>query len=490
MSHADHSHSALMAAVARGVGWNVAHLLLSRGVGYGVLLILVGLLSPKAFGLVGMTTVFTGLLAVVSDLGMSAALLQRAEQRLRPEHLNSAFWVMTGFNVVLLGAFAVFGGHWVAQFYSEPTLAPIVASLAVQSAIISLAIVPRAVLLRGLRFRELAIIEIVATSLSGGVALIVALRGAGVWTLVVQVLAAAAITTPLIWWRAGWMPQLQLSRSALGDLVSFGRFDLVHRLLVFTTNNLDLLLVGKLLGAHSLGIYSVAFMLTNIIRQQVMAVISKVMFPVYGRIQGDLTAVRRFYLSVVRYNVLVVTPAMLLVILLVEPATVVAGGEWSRAEGPITILAMAAIVHALGGSTDTVFKGIGRPDLIMKLYLAKTIGITIPALVIGIVGFGLNGAAIAVFVHKAAGRMIYQYHMKRLVGVTEIDVLRAAAPAAAATVAALVIVVVARMLVGDGLLGGVFVATLALAAYLGSVMLLIREELLLALRIMRKRLPA
>lgn len=415
--------------IAAGAVWVALGLLAARGIGYVVQLVLARLLFPEAFGLIGMATVFTALIGSIGDLGLAAALIQLKEERLDEAHYDTAFWLSLGFNLCVFLVFAIGIGPVAASFYSQPLLRSVVPALSLVECLRSLGIIPIIRLTRDLKFRTLTFIEASASVVGGVAAVALALSGAGVWSMVAQALIAALLQLPVLWVVTRWRPRFRFSRQALSDVLGFSTFDMLQRVLSYLTNNVDYLLVGKLLGAEPLGVYTLAFVMTDTFRQQIMAVSNRVMFPVYGRLQDDADAVRGYYLKAIRYNSILVAGVMLVLAGFAHPIIrVILGPRWEAAAFPIQAMAVASIVHAIGGTTESVLKGLGRARLNFSLSFVKTMAVTIPAFAILITFYGINGAALAVVLHKTVSRLVYQHFMRRLIGVTERHILTAIRP--------------------------------------------------------------
>jgi O-antigen/teichoic acid export membrane protein len=422
--------SHLQPKIISGIGWTFAQLLIERGFGFVAKLILARLLLPEHFGIIGMAVVFTGLINTINDLGMAAALIQYKQERLRRIHYDTVFWLSTLFSIGTFLLLLVAIGPFAAWFYDEPLLTLVVPAIGISVCLNPLNLVHRVQLTRELRFKALGIISSIASVVGGVGAILLALLGAGVWSIVAQSVLATLVSIPLMWRTTRWWPRLQFSKEALQEVFSFGVYDTLVRTVVFLTKNIDYLLIGKLLGAELLGIYTLAFILTDTFRQQLMAVLNKVMFPVYSQLQDDLSSVKAYYLQVTRYNTLAIMPIMLIFIFFANPLIPwLFGIQWQQSIFPLQAMAIASIIHAVGGTNSSVLKGIGRVDLDFKLYLFKTILVTIPAFTIGTFFYGINGAAVAVIIHKLTTRLLYQHYMKKLASIYEMDILRAIQPA-------------------------------------------------------------
>lgn len=422
--------------ISSGIGWTFTQLIVDSVFGLVVKLILARLLIPEHFGIVGMAIVFTGLISTINELGMASALIQFKQENLRRIHYDTVFWLSILFSLTTFVLLVVVIGPFAAWFYDEPILTLVISVIGISVFLNPLNLVHRVQLTRDLRFKALSIIASTA-SIAGGVgAITLALLGAGVWSIVAQGIIATLVSIPLMWRTTRWLPRFKFSKHALKDVIGFGVYDTFLRALVFLTKNIDYLLIGWLLGAKLLGIYTLAFLLTDTFRQKIMAVLNKVMFPVYSQLQDNRSAIKNYYLQVVKYNTLIVTLFMVIFFLYSVPLLdLLFGPEWDLASFPLQAMAIASVIHAVGGTSSAVLKGIGRVDIDFKMHIIKTLLITIPIFLIGIYFYGINGAAVAVVIHKLASRFMYQYQLKQLVGVGERDVWQAAKPSLLASLA-------------------------------------------------------
>jgi teichuronic acid exporter len=223
---------------------------------------------------------------------------------------------------------------------------------------------------------------------------------------------------------------LCFSWASLRRTLGFGGYVTGNDIAVYLTRNADYLLIGKFVGAGALGAYTLAFLLTDTFRSSMMSVMNRVLYPVYGRLQDDVHAVRTYYLRVIRYNMLPLVPIMVLFAALADPIVRWGFGDaWLDAIFPLKMLSVAVIVHTFGGTAASVMRGVGRADIEFKQYLVRALLFNFPVLAFGIYLAGIDGAAIAVLLIKLVGRMVQQHVLRRLIAVREIDIFRAAGPA-------------------------------------------------------------
>ncbi len=435
MSRADGSSDrSFFRRVFRGTLWKGGGLIFANIASFATKLILARLLAPEHFGLVGMAVVFTGLIQTIEKLGIESALVQRRDQELNDVDLYTghigAIAVGIGFYLFVV----IPGAPGVAWFYEEPELTAIVLVLALPVLIRPFAVVTRSLLRRDLRFKELAKVEMFSTFVGAIVAIALAFGGAGVWALVAQWVVFELLQTVILRLLYPSAPKSSFSPSALKRILVFGGYITGQRIFTFISKQADYLIVGKLVGAASLGAYAIAFLLTDAIRAKLMAVLRKVLYPTYSRLQDDLERLNRYYLGSIRVNTLLVAPILCALFVYSEPLLIYGfGEEWHEGVAPLKLLAVAAFIHVIGGTNSDALKAVDRPDLAFKVKMCVSMGVMVPGLLVGVHYWGLVGAGAAVIASKTVSRLAFHWFLRTTIGTTEAQVLRAVGPTLIAT---------------------------------------------------------
>jgi O-antigen/teichoic acid export membrane protein len=213
----------------------------------------------------------------------------------------------------------------------------------------------------------------------------------------------------------GWVPEFKWDKLAFKDIFGFGVYTSATNVSNYLINNIDYLLIGKLLSAQALGVYTFAFVLTDTFRSRLMAVTNNVMYPLYGKKQSNPESLKKYYLNVVNYNSIIVYPIMIFMLALGQPFIIqVFGIKWEASIPPLQILSLSVMVHMLVNSNTALVRGMGRPDLEMKLQLIKAV-IFVPMLSAGIYFYGITGAAWAILINKVIAVAIAQYTFNKLI---------------------------------------------------------------------------
>lgn len=410
-------------------------LAVTKATGFVVKLVLARLLVPEMFGLVAMVTVVVGFLAVFSDLGMSSALIQRRREAISPLRYDSAFWFLAIAGGIMAALVWLLGVPFMVWFYEEPRLAPIAFALAFGLWLGTLGMIPRVRLTRLMRFGAIVRADVIAMLSGAACAVALALIGAGLWALVAQKLVTSFVTLVALWLSTPWRPRFRFKLATLIDVVGFSGFTLANSILYFLRKNMDVIVVGKILGATSLGIYSIAFALTEVLRMQLYQVVNKVLFPAYSRMQDEPEAMKPFYLATIKYMALIVWPISTMIILYADPMIPIFFGEnWAEAIQPARILALASMMFALTGSSAELLRALGKVKLQFQINVAATLVVALPAIIIGTAYGGLNGAAFAVLFHYTVHRTVIDHYARGFVKVGRIEALISLWPAAGVSI--------------------------------------------------------
>lgn len=419
-------------AISRGVGWTAVGAFASKGAAILGKLILAALLLPQHFGLVGMVLVFTQIAKTGADLGLRQSLIQRKRDGSTRLLYDSAFWFLFAVGLGVVAAMWIVGARLLVWFYDAPELHDIAVVMSLGIVFQNLQVVPETILARMADFKAIILSEILGAFIGAGAAVILAYNGAGAWSLVAQLLVSSACTAAAMFLSARWLPRLRFATSPLHAIRQYSSYILGSRMLLYMQQNLDYLLIGKLMGAYSLGIYSLAFLITETLRAHIYWIVSRVVFPTYSRIAGDSRQIATIYCGTVRYMTLAMFPASILLILYADEAIpALFKDAWLGAVAPIRILAVASMIVASTGTAGEVLKAIGKPNIDFSINLYVTLFVAFPALWAGIQLFGVEGAAWAVVLYCSAARVLFHVALRRAIGVGLLSILAASRPAIA-----------------------------------------------------------
>jgi len=368
-------------------------------------IVLARLLVPDDFGLIAMAVAIGGLARAVGDFGVSALVVQR--ESLESGFVRAAFTLnlitFVGLAAVQI-ALAPLGG----LVLSDKRVVGIIAVLALAVPLQGLASFFQALLRRDLAFSRIAKLNLVAVVVTSFVACSLALAGLGVWSLVAAQIAAAA-TMALQAWSVNRIPvglDLAAARRWLPEILSFGKFATGNSVVNYLVQNMDYLLIGRLLPTAQLGFYYFAFEKSRLLSRRVLDLYSGLALPVFSRLSHDTERVRRAYQTATVAALFLIAPMVSYLAFharLVIP--LVFGEQWLPSVIVFQILSIHVIVNAVTSGIGSVLYAVGRPDISFKIvrWIVLPLGLAYFA---GARLAGIVGVALAVAVVKSLFSLI------------------------------------------------------------------------------------
>jgi O-antigen/teichoic acid export membrane protein len=452
----------LRVEAARGVVWSAIDAWGTRIITLLVLVVLGRELSPAAFGLVALGVAVVDFGRLLVDQGFSRTIVQRTE--IDDSHLDTAFWtaVTSG---ALLTTIAMVLAPTVATHFGEPQLTSVLRALSLNLVLASLTTTQTAILQRDLRFRGLAARRLFSVIASGGMAVTLALLGAGVWALVAQQLTHSIVAASILWAVSPWRPGFRASRRRFKEMFGFASTTLGIEIVGYFGRRGDDLLVGAFLGATALGVYSVAFRILTIVIELFTSTINAVAFPVFSRLQNDPPRLRRALHSATSASSAVAFPAFLgLAVLAPEFVRAVLGEQWERSADVLQILALVGVLRSVTYFNRSLLLALGKPAWELG-WSSLTAATKVMAFAIGY-HWGLEGVAWAVVIQ---GYLLAPAGVWLINRATPIDPVRYASQfirPVACSLAMVAVIVPVRMALPDGMPA---TAALAIGVVVGAV---------------------
>lgn len=469
-----------------GVFWSAAQTWLVRLSTLLAFVLLGRLLTPQEFGVVALAMSVITVLGVVSDAGLGLWVVQK--RGLTPAAISTAFWISLVLGVVLAGLLAATAVP-VAALLDSPDLRLILPVLASTLVVTGLSAVPAALLRRELRFKELAVRQVVATGLSVVVAVVLALAGAGVWALVAQTLVRVVVAAVVLLWTSGFRPSFRLSREDAWDMTRYGTRSLGVTLGGAVRGQGEPFIIGVALGTVALGYWSIAARLVHVVVELCSAAIGAVAGPVFSELQDEPERLRRAFSRVLAAGGLLLVPLMTALSLASgELVPLVFGDQWVVAAGVASILAAAFLVTGLDDLQRNLLLGTGRAGPELRLTVLSLVGQL--GLILAVSGRGLRAVAVAVAVWAVVVFVARAVVIRRQLGTRFHDYAQLLAVLLSGGVAAAAVLAVVVLADVPGLAGMAVVALVGGPVFLCSAWLLARptvQDAVAAVTLLRRR---
>jgi O-antigen/teichoic acid export membrane protein len=370
--------------------WSATDRVLQQVWGFITVLIFYRLLSPREFGLLGFATVVIAFLAIFQNFGLGLSIIQGYE--ITKEQISGLYWINLFFSV-FLAIVVILVAPWVAKFFKEPIVTPILTVLAFIFPLDAFSMVHASLLEKELQFKKITIINSFSIIAAGAVGIIAAVLKCGVWALVLNQVGLSAFKTLLLISVVKWSPLKIIPFKQLKKQVSFSVFAQISAVLNFCARNVDDILIGKVLGSKVLGTYQLSYRLMLWPLQKVSHVIGRVMFPTLSLIQEDKERVKSIYLRVIGTIALITFPMVFGLFVISSSAIPYLLGEKWKAVVPIfQVLCVLGILQSISASQGWIYLSQRRTDLHFKVHLVA-VSIIIISFVIGI-HYGVMGVAV------------------------------------------------------------------------------------------------
>jgi O-antigen/teichoic acid export membrane protein len=281
---------------AKGIVWDMGGTVARQGSGFIVSIVLARLLEPSEFGLVGMAMAFITISQVFIDVGFSSALIQNKENS--SVTYSSVFYVNVLAGLLLTLLF-YFGAPLIGSFYKNEAVTHLVEWLSLLFLVNSFNQVQTAIQNRNLNFRILSIQTVVASVMGGIAGIICALYDMGVYSLVVQQLTTAGVSTLVLWSTVSWRPELRFSIVEVKKLTGFSAFVFFDQFVSSIFQKLDVILIGKIFTSSILGYYTRSLQLKDLVITYSSTSISKVFYPVLATLKDNQQEFSRIYFKVI-----------------------------------------------------------------------------------------------------------------------------------------------------------------------------------------------
>ena len=355
------------------------------------LMILARLLDPTDFGLVAMVTVFTGVLSLFRDFGLSTAMIQQKD--ISEAQISTLFWINVLIGV-LLAAIAAGSAWLVAGFYHEPRLVWITLALATSVLLNAVGVQHAALLKRQMRFTTIAVIDLTSLVISSATGIGMAVAGFGYWALVGMTVALPLASSAFAWLAAAWLPGWPQRQAGIRAMLRFGGTITLNGVVVYAAYNLEKVLLGRFWGADALGIYGRAYQLVSIPTENLNGAIGEVAISALSRIKDDAERLRSYFLKGYSLVVTVTLPITIACALFAEELILlVLGAKWGEAAPVFRFLAPTIVIYAMINPLWWLLVSLGLADRSLRIALVFT-PLVMASYVIGL-PYGPTGVALA-----------------------------------------------------------------------------------------------
>ena len=369
------------AGVVTNFFWRFAEQCGAQGVSFVVSILLARLLVPEDYGSIALVTVFTTILNVFIDSGLGSALIQKKNA----DELDfSSVFFFNIFMCTLLYLGMFIAAPYIARFYRDDQLTPVIRVLSLTLIISGVKNVQQSYVSRTMQFKRFFFSTLGGTIGAAVVGVAMAYYGFGVWALVTQQIFNATVDTIILWITVKWRPKWMFSWKRLKGLLSYGWKLLASALLDTVYNNLRQLLIGKLYTTADLAQYNRGNQFPNLIVANINASINSVLLPTMARAQDDPEEVKAMTRRSMKISTYTMAPLMMGLAFIGEPVVrLILTEKWLPCVPFMQIFCITYMFYPVHTANLNAIKAMGRSDLFLKLEIVKKVmGLIVLALTV------------------------------------------------------------------------------------------------------------
>ena len=265
-----------------------------------------------------------------------------------------------------------FSARLISEFFSEPSLIPVLRVLTLIIIINGFNIIPETILVKKVDFKTQAKVSLISNLISGLMAIYLVFSGFGIWSLVLYNLSASFFKSLLLWFYTRWFPLLIFKIKSFKDLFNFGSKLLVSGLIDTISNNITPLLIGRFYTTEDLGYYTNANNIKSLIRSLITSSVQRVTYPVLSSIQDNPSILTMGFKKIIKLTMFFTFPLMLGLAILAEPLFfIVLGEQWLPSVIYFQLLCFVGMLYPLHAINLNILKVAGRSDLFLRLEIYK-----------------------------------------------------------------------------------------------------------------------
>ncbi len=318
---------------------------LVRVLGLASVVILARLLGPEDFGLVAMAMVIVQLMESLSDFGVETALIR--DKNAGDDHFHTA-WTIRQAQFVVIAAVVFAISPAVAGFYDEEAVELILPVLGLAIALRGFENIGIVNFQKSLNFSKDFKFNVLTKLLTIGTTITLAVHLRSYWALVLGSLSGSIYRVIASYIMSEFRPRWCLR--TWRELWAFSQWVLARGVAQFVNQRADVVLLGRMTSAGSLGLYTVAKEIAELPATEISMPISRAVLPGLAKLVDDPSRMGRAFLKVIAAVATVVVPVSLGILVVADDAIrLLLGSQWIPMVPVLQIFCIFAIFMTLRG---------------------------------------------------------------------------------------------------------------------------------------------
>lgn len=346
-----------------GLFWSFGERIAAQLVTTIVTIVLARILDPEHYGIISIVTVVITFLNVFVSSGFGSALVQKKDSD--TVDFDTAFWMSFSFAIILYTVL-FFAAPLISDFYENEQLTWVIRVLGIRLIFASLNNIQQAYVRKKMEFRKFFWATFIGTVVSGGVGIVLALLGYGVWALVFQYLTNVFIDTVILYFVCGWQPKFRFSSTGAKGIWKFGWKVLATELVFTLEGDIRSLIVGKVFGSADLAYFDQGKKYPSLFVNNVDSSIQKVMLPAYSKLQDQKDRLLETLRKSIGIGVYILAPLLIgFAVVANNFVSVILTDKWIECVPFIQIFCILYLTRPFQSSCHQALLAIGKSGLVL-----------------------------------------------------------------------------------------------------------------------------
>ncbi len=325
------------------------------------------ILDPKDFGIMGVASVIILYTNSLTELGFTNALIHKTD--IEKKHIDTVFTVNLCISFFLMIIFCLFS-YLIAGFFGIPELGSVLRVLSFVFILTAFSQISITLLRRELEYKRYTIISFMKGFFQITVTLILALLGYGYWALILGTVAGEFFNSVLLYFSASMKPRIDFSKSAFKSIFSYGLWNFVIAQFATLYTYAEKAIVGKYLGASTLGIYDKAFSIAYMPVDSISMKINGVMFSSFNQYKKNSKELCKAFYTVSTFSSIICFPILGGLISVADDFVMIAfGDKWMPMVVSLMILSLGFSMRVPIGMMSSLIMAAGDYKRYIKVQL-------------------------------------------------------------------------------------------------------------------------
>jgi O-antigen/teichoic acid export membrane protein len=385
--------------VIKGASWMSGFRIFTRILSLLKMAVLARVLTPAQFGVFGIATLVLMLLEMLTETGINIILIQSREKI--DEYINSA-WVVSIIRGTLIGLCIIFSAPFIVSFFNTPEAYNLLLLASIIPFVRGFINPSEVKLQKDLKFNYEFWFRSSIFIFDAAIAVILVVITHSVYGLVWGMIAGVLLEVLLSFILMKPIPKLHIRKDYFNQIFHKGKWVTLYGFFNYVAQQGDKIMAGKIMGASALGIYSMAYNISTLPISEITDVVSKVVFPVYAKIGGDIQRLKSAFIkSTLVISLSTIAMGVIIFFFPSQIISIVLGDKWLSAVPVLKILVIYGVLRAISGSASALFLGVEKQKYVTNMTFVRFIGLAVTIYpfikMFGLVGAGYS-ALISVIV--------------------------------------------------------------------------------------------